>query len=46
MPRLIHHFNRIQANVQELVDRFQGTRDGQVILKFNSDALVCECLEN
>jgi len=42
MPRLIRHFDRIQANIQELVDRFQGTRDGQVILEFDRDTQLLE----
>ena len=29
-----------------LVNRFQGTSDRQVILEFDCDTLICECLEN
>ena len=32
--------------VGSLVDRFEGTCDGQVILEFNSDTLIRERLEN
>lgn len=29
-----------------LVNRFQGTCDRQVILEFDCDTLICECLED
>jgi len=46
MPRLISHLNCIQTNIKKLVDGFQRSRDGQVILEFDRDALICERFEN
>jgi len=46
MPRLVCYFDRIQTNIEKLVDGFQGARDRQVVLEFDRDTLVCQRLED
>lgn len=42
---LLHNFNVIKLDVQELVDRLEGASDGDVILELNSDLMIDEGLE-
>ena len=42
---LIHHFNIIELDVQELIDGFEGAADGDVILELDRDLMVDEGFE-
>lgn len=43
--QLFHHLDVIELDVQELIDRLQGSPDRDVILEFDGDFVVHERLE-
>lgn len=43
---LVEHADVVQLDVEELIDRLEGTDDGQVVLELDSHLLVRQRLEH